>query len=125
MNAILSIKPQFVEEILAGKKKYEYRKSVFKQPVEKVYIYSSAPVSRIVGEFEVAQILASTPTLVWQLTKEHSGISKHFFDIYFKGRSEGYAIEIKNLVHYEQPVNPYVRIEGFHAPQSFCYIDKI
>ena len=125
MNAILSIKPQFVEEILAGKKKYEYRKIVFKQPVKKVYIYASAPVSRIVGEFEVAQILSSEPSQMWQQTKKYSGISKRFFDGYFNGRSEGYAIEIKNLVHYERPVNPYVRIAGFHAPQSFCYVDEI
>ena len=119
MNAILSIKPQYVEEIMAGTKKYEYRKSVFKRPVNKVYIYASAPVSKIVGEFEVAQILESTPTLVWQQTKEFSGIKKAWFDQYYAGRGTAYAICIKNLRIYSTP-----RRLSCPAPQSFCYTDK-
>jgi len=34
MNAIISIKPQYVEEILAGRKRFEYRKKVFARPVD-------------------------------------------------------------------------------------------
>lgn len=47
MNAILSIKPEYVSEIIAGRKRYEYRKAVFTKPVDKMYIYSLAPVSRV------------------------------------------------------------------------------
>ena len=119
MNAILSIKPQYVEEIMAGTKKYEYRKSVFKRPVKKVYIYASAPVSMIIGEFEVAQILESTPTLVWQQTKDFSGIKKAWFDQYYAGRNTAYAIGIKNLYIYSTPM-----VLTCPAPQSFCYTDK-
>lgn len=46
MNAILSIKPEFVKEIVSGRKRYEYRKAIFRQPVEKVYIYM--PLRRLV-----------------------------------------------------------------------------
>ena len=119
MNAILSIKPQFVEEIIAGTKKFEYRKSVFKKPVEKVYIYASAPVSKIVGEFEVAQVLESTPNRVWQQTKEYSGIKKVWFDQYYAGRGIAYAIGIKNLRIYGTP-----RRLSCPAPQSFCYTEE-
>lgn len=124
MNAILSIKPEFVDEIVAGTKRFEYRKSIFKQPVEKVYIYASSPVGRIVGEFTSGEILQDSPDRIWRRTSRYSGISKSFFDGYFKGRAEGYAIEILNFVHYEEPVNPYIHIIGFHAPQSFCYISE-
>ena len=120
MNAILSIRPQFVEEIFSGSKKFEYRKNIFKRPVEKVYIYASAPVSRVVGEFEVAEILESTPKQIWQRTKRWSGIKKEWFDAYYQGRATAYAIEIKNLKLYDKP-----KALPFHAPQSFRYIESL
>lgn len=118
MNAILSIKPQFVEEIKAGKKRYEYRKSVFKQSVEKVYVYASAPVSKIVGEFQPADVVSGVPGDVWIETQEHSGITRKYFDEYFKDRKTAYAIAIKNFVKFERPLD---LPEGVKAPQSYCY----
>ncbi len=118
MNAILSIKPQFVEEIKAGRKRYEYRKSVFKQPVEKVYVYASAPVSMIIGEFQPVDVVSGTPAEVWNKTRQFSGITKNFFEAYYEGRSMAYAIVIQNFVEYEKP-----RKIPFQAPQSYRYVD--
>ncbi len=120
MNAILSIKPQFVEEIAAGRKLFEYRKTVFKQRVEKVYVYASAPVSRIVGEFEPVDVVTGRPDDIWEKTKKKSGITKAFFDTYFEGRTEAYAIVIQNYVHYERAKE---LPKGIHAPQSYRYVD--
>lgn len=122
MNAILSIKPQFVEEIVAGKKKFEYRKSVFKQPVEKVYVYASAPISKVIGEFQPVDVVVGTPVDVWKETNKFSGITKRFFDEYYKGRMTAYAIVIQNFVKYERQVN---LPKGMHAPQSYCYVESI
>ncbi len=120
MNAILSIKPQFVEKIKTGKKRYEYRKSVFKRPVQKVYIYASAPVSKIIGEFEPVDIIMGDPEDVWKKTKAFSGITKMFFDSYYKGRNMAFALEIKNLRIYERILSLPA---GIVAPQSFRYVD--
>ena len=121
MNAILSIKPQFVEEIKAGEKRYEYRKCFFKQKVEKVYVYASAPVSRIVGEFLPTYVVTGSPEEVWRQTKEYSGIRKEWFDQYYEGRELAYAIAIGDFKQYVQPLKPK---EGFKAPQSFCYTEE-
>ena len=52
MNVLLSVKPKYAEKIVEGKKKYEFRRAIFqKQNIEKVYIYSSSPVSKIVAAF--------------------------------------------------------------------------
>ena len=53
MKVLLSIKPQFVEEIFAGKKRFEYRKAIFSKDVDSVVIYSTKPVGKIVGEFTI------------------------------------------------------------------------
>ena len=118
MNAILSIKPHFVEEIKAGRKRFEFRKTVFKQQVEKVYVYASAPVSMIIGEFQPVDVVMGTPAEVWKQTERYSGITKEFFDEYFKGRRVAYAIVIQNFVEYETP-----RRIPFQAPQSYRYVD--
>ncbi len=118
MNAILSIKPQFVTEIVAGKKLYEYRKTIFKQPVEKVYIYASAPVSKIVGEFQPVDVVSGTPMEVWKRTKAYAGITKRFYDEYYRGREVAYAIHIQNLKIYDTP-----QTLDRQAPQSFCYCE--
>ncbi len=122
MNAILSIKPQFVDEIEAGRKLFEYRKSIFRQPVERVYIYASSPVGRIIGEFQPADVVFGVPAAVWEETWQFSGITKRFFDEYFMGRSSAYAIVIRNFVKYDIPLD---LPQGVHAPQNFCYIDSL
>ena len=61
MDAILSIKPIYANQILAGTKKVEFRKRKFKEEVRKVYIYASVPVKQIVGYFTFSTIDEDTP----------------------------------------------------------------
>lgn len=122
MKVLLSIKPEFVQEIVAGNKKYEYRKKIFKQEIESVVIYASMPVGRIVGEFTVGEIISDSPLEIWKITSEYSGISFNAYQKYFKGKKAGYAIQIKELTLYEEPINPYEEFENFMPPQSYRYI---
>lgn len=125
MNAILSIKPQFVDEIVAGRKRFEFRKHGFKKPVRNIYIYASSPVCRIIGEFELGAIIEDKPEELWNRTRDYSGISKAFFDEYFSAHDVGYALEIKMFKKYPEPFNPYSNNRKFRAPQSFCYIESL
>jgi len=124
MNAILSIKPQFVKEIMAGRKKYEFRKKVFKQQVNKVYVYASSPVCRIIGEFVLGDILEGDPDYIWSCTKSSSGITREYFKEYYGERRIAFALEIKSFKSYERPINPYIVLNNFTAPQSFCYLEN-
>ena len=122
MNVILSIKPQFVEEIIAGRKKYEFRKKGFKKQVRKVFIYASSPVCRIIGEFTLGQILEGPPDMIWSKTSSHAGITREFFDKYYEKKGNAYALEIKDLKVYDNPINPMAVFGQFTPPQSFCYV---
>lgn len=123
MKVLLSIKPNFVEEIVNGTKRYEYRKRIFKKNVDKIVIYASKPVGKIIGEFTIGEIIKEEPELLWSETKEYSGISKDFFNQYFEGRTEGFAIQIKAFHKYTIPIDPYKNNEKFSPPQSYKYID--
>ena len=122
MNAILSIKPQFVREIVAGRKIYEFRKKGFKKHVKKIYVYASSPICRIVGEFKLGQILEGKPEDIWTLTNKDAGISKEYFDDYYFNKEIAFALEIKSFIEYENPINPYKALSHFSPPQSFCYV---
>jgi len=124
MKVILSIKPEFAEKIFNGSKKYEFRRSIFKDPtVKKIIVYASAPISKIVGEFEIDKILRSELNTLWSKTKEHSGISEEYYLKYFEGKKEGYALKIKNTHKYVD----YFSIKddfGLFPPQSFAYLKE-
>ena len=124
MNAILSIKPQFVEEIVAGRKKYEFRKKGFKKPVKKVYVYATTPVCKIIGEFELGDVLEGNPSKIWDLTYRMSGITEEYYKKYYCNNDIAYALEIKSFKSYKEPINPYLTLGKFTPPQSFCYFNR-
>lgn len=123
MKVLLSIKPEFVEKILDGSKKFEFRKGIFKNDsVTSVVIYSTMPVGMVVGEFDIANVIEDEPSEVWKKTKKFAGISKDFFDIYFESRSKAYAIGISNVRKYEQPLLLSALGKNISAPQSYRYL---
>ena len=90
MKVLLSIKPKYAELILDGEKKYEFRRAIFKNPsVKKVVIYASSPISKVIGEFEIDDILSLKLSELWKHTMEYSGIDKDFYDSYFSGKDIG------------------------------------
>lgn len=47
MKVLLSINPEYVEKIFSGIKKYEYRRSIFKnEAVDTIVIYSTSPIKK-------------------------------------------------------------------------------
>ncbi|MFC5413128.1 ASCH domain-containing protein [Larkinella bovis] len=123
MKVLLSIKPEFVERIFSGQKRFEYRKALFKKDVTTVIVYSTMPIGLIVGEFKVKKIHKDEPTNLWEKTKEYSGVAEVFYNEYFKGRNQGFAIEIFDPLLYDEPINPKEKFASFTAPQSFAYLD--
>jgi predicted transcriptional regulator len=123
VKVLLSIKPPFVEEIFKGTKKFEYRKCIFtNKDVEAIVIYATKPIGKLVGEFTIERILKKHPDELWEETKDFAGVSKEFYDQYFSGRDQAFAIKIGILKKYAEPIDPYKKFINFHAPQSFKYI---
>lgn len=118
---ILSINPEHVENIFNGNKKYEYRKNKCKQDVDKIIIYSTYPVKKVVGEAKVEKILEDSPDKIWKITNKESGINVKFFEKYYEGRKKAVAYKLTDIIQYSQPV----KLEDYGlkvAPQSFAYI---
>lgn len=122
MRVLMSIKPEFVKKIASGEKTFEFRKILFKcSGIKTIVVYASSPVSKIVGEFNIDNILTDEPSKIWYLTHEKSGISKKYFDDYFHGKPIAHAISISSFKKYPYP-RPLSYVNVLRAPQSFCYI---
>ena len=124
MKVIISIRHNFCKMIFSGQKKYEYRKRVFtRSDVDKVYIYATKPICRIVGYFTIAAMIEDSPNVMWQMTHEGSGITKEYFDAYFKNCDMAHAIKIGEVVKFDTPIDPKKVIKNFTAPQNYRYVD--
>jgi predicted transcriptional regulator len=122
MEVILSIKPEFANKIFEGVKKFEFRRSIFKnRNVSKVIVYASSPISKVIGEFEIGNILFKDLNSLWNETKEYSGITEDYFFDYFSGKECGFALEVKKVKKYKKEL--CIRKSfGKVPPQSFAYV---
>ncbi|SFS75551.1 ASCH domain-containing protein [Mucilaginibacter polytrichastri] len=122
MRVILSIKPEYANKIFDGTKKYEFRRTIFKDTtVKTVIVYASSPMQKVIGEFEIDIILNDGLNDLWEQTKDFAGITQDYFYEYFSQKQEGYAIKIKNVQRYLQPLclkDEY----NVSPPQSFLYV---
>jgi len=122
-SVLLSIKPEFALAIFTGKKKYEFRRVIFKNTnINKVYVYASRPIGCVIGEFEIETILTSDPESLWKKTQAAAGITKEYFDKYFNGRDVAHALKVNATRHYETPMTLKELFNIDRPPQSFMYV---
>ncbi|WP_243472773.1 hypothetical protein [Winogradskyella sp. MH6] len=122
MKVILSIKPEFANKIFNGTKKFEFRRTLFKKKeVNKIVVYASAPISKVIGEFEIEDIVHEDVDTLWNKTSDYSGISFDYYFEYFQGKEAGYAIKVKNPKKYEKELC-IMQNFGIRPPQSFAYL---
>lgn len=125
MKILLSIKPQYVDKIVSGEKKYEFRKTIFKQKqVDTIVVYSSGKVGKLIGEIKFTTILSDTPLNIWNITKEKAGLSKGDFFDYFRNKEIAHAIKIESFEPYSHAISIQEKYPGINPPQSFVYVEK-
>lgn len=121
MKVVLSIKPEFANKIFDGTKRFEFRKAIFKnENVKSVLVYSSSPVQKVIGEFQIEKIIKHDLETLWELTKEFSGISEKYFYEYFADKEQGFAIKIKTKTKFKIP-KCLKEDYNLTPPQSFAY----
>ena len=122
---LLSIKPCFADAIFAGDKLFEFRKSALRNgEARKVYVYASAPISKVIGYFYIDELIERPLPDLWKETKNGAGISKKYFEQYFAGKAIGYALKVAQPSLFKTP--KYLDAFGIsHPPQSFRYVRAI
>jgi predicted transcriptional regulator len=94
-SVLMSIRPRFAEAILCGDKSVELRR---RRPSfsagTKVLVYASSPVRRVIGWFEVGDVITASPRELWVQVKDCAGVSRQEFDDYFVGCDVAYALVV-------------------------------
>jgi predicted transcriptional regulator len=121
---LLSVKPQYAEAIFAGRKTIEFRRSRIADDVTTVIVYATQPVGRIIGWFEVADVVEGTPTKLW---REYSGcgaIDRPAYRDYFKEATRAFGIIVSRARRLPTPARLDEIRPDLRPPQSYQYIDR-
>jgi len=124
---LISITPEFVQEIFSGAKKIELRKRrpKFLQPGDRVLVYASPPSQTLAGELIIKNIVEGTPQELWDRISAVSGVSKEFFDYYYKDHSTAVGLIIDRAVEYTNKISLDEIKQAhpeFSPPKNYFYI---
>ncbi|MCD8207677.1 MAG: hypothetical protein LUD72_07055 [Bacteroidales bacterium] len=120
---LMPINPEHAGKIFSGEKKFEFGTRAPSDAVCKILIYETAPVDMVTGEAETDYTISGRPEYVWTFTETGAGVTKEFYDGYFRGKPNAVALHIKSAVKYPEakPLSDY----GIKMPpRSFVYIYK-
>lgn len=98
VHAMISIRPTYVEGILAGTKTIELRRRFLDLPVGSIlWIYSTLPVGAIVAVATLSDIDYDKPERLWRKYSRDVGIRGNHFDAYFDGCQLGVALRLTDV----------------------------
>jgi predicted transcriptional regulator len=125
-RAILAVKPHFARALVAGEKRFEFRRvHPGFQTGDVIYVYATAPVQAILGYFTCGKIIKGTPRELWEGYDGGPELTRSFLRSYFEGRAKGYAIQVRDPRAWTSPLTLDILrelIPGFCPPQSYRFL---
>ncbi|CAD0231687.1 ASCH domain-containing protein [Planktothrix agardhii] len=127
---LLSIKPEYAEKILAGKKTVELRRVRTRlEAGDLVLVYVTSPQQNLVASLEVERVitenLPQNKKDFWEKVKDKAGITYQDFQRYYQGASLGVAIYFNNKNIFNNPIKLTTlkkKLPAINPPQSYRYI---
>ena len=125
-GVLVSIRPRYVSRILAGHKTVELRRRFPEAAIigARALIYSSSPVSAVVGCARIKHVLKLPVSEIWKEHGAEACVSKQEFDAYFAGLRFGFAIFFDCV----QELRKHIKANDLEAqfrivpPQSYRYV---
>ena len=122
-QAIISLKPRYVDLILSGEKTVELRNRVVRmEPGTVIWIYATRPVGGIVAVAELDSVVHDTPAEIWIRYEREMCIDRDHFDSYINNRESASALILSSVRRLKQSVTlDWIRRSGtnFQPPQFY------
>lgn len=123
IDAIVSIKPRHVENILSGAKTVELRTRGINLPTgSRLWIYTTLPIGRVKISAEIDFVELLSPKDAWKKYGKSICITRREFDEYTMGRATVAAIGLRHI----KPLEKDICLEtmrkyesNFQPPQFF------
>ena len=98
--ALMAIDPRSANAILNGTKGAEFRKHRLAPDIQRVVIYATAPIRRIVGEFSIGATVVGSPDEIWRDVGHLGEIAEPAFHSYFHGKERAVAFLVSRTRRY-------------------------
>ena len=120
--ALVSIHPRYVDEILHGQKRFEFRRRPFARDVSVLLIYATRPVGLVMGHATVRRVIVDCVDALWEECSMRGGIAREEYDRYFAGANQGVAVELDTVCAWEAGLPIGSMVPDMKPPQSFAYV---
>jgi predicted transcriptional regulator len=120
--ALLSVHPRYAAALMGGQKKVEFRRRALSAETQYVIVYATAPVQKVVGWFEIAEIASDSPDRLWERFGHEGQVAKQDFERYYERCDAGAAIRVRKVVALKSPVTLAELDDAMAAPQSYRYV---
>jgi predicted transcriptional regulator len=122
---LISIQPQHVEKIIAGAKRWEFRRVWPTENIDALLIYATAPTKRIMAVAEVGQVVRASKSRLWDVAGRQGGITRRVLFDYLAGKQKAVCVELTGVSGFGDGIEPHTIFgDEFRAPQSFRYLSE-
>ena len=122
--ALISIHPKYVDKILDGSKKVEFRRVWAAQEVTHLVVYSTSPEMKVMAIVEIEYVRTECKYILWEIAKNYGGgLTRKELRKYFYGVKKGNALLLGNVNKLKKPLPLPEIIPGVRAPQSYLYLN--
>jgi predicted transcriptional regulator len=118
----MAIHERYADAIMDGVKRVEFRKRRLADDIKTVWVYATAPVSKVIGRFSVHEIVQGTPQDIWDRFGAVGVIEHDAFFQYYDGRNTAVAIVVGEAERLADPVALHEMHPRPAVPQSFAYL---
>ena len=118
---LISIHPEYVDKILSGEKRFEFRKTCPLPIVTHLVIYATAPKKKWIAIAEVESVWLDSPSRLWEKTKYAAGISRAKFRKYYDGKSQAVAFKLGRVFRLSPQTAGTIAVPG---PQSYSLLPQ-
>lgn len=119
---IISASPKVVKELFDNPEKdVLFYKNTPVNKVSRVIVYATAPVQKVVGEFDLELIDKGAVSTNWKKYSKRSVLSKKDYDVYYTGKDQAHAMVSSKAYKYRKPkaLSDYNMSKG---PSGFQYL---
>lgn len=123
--AILSIKPVYANQIVAGTKTIELRKSAMGLSADDVVlVYSSAPEQQLSFWFRIRKLETLPVAEMWRRYEDRLGIGREDYEEYFAGTDNATGLHVGEIHRLTPVALVEIRraVEGFVPPQGMIWL---
>lgn len=118
---MISLNKSLIETIVNNEKEIIFLKRLPIKEVERVLIYSTKPIGKVIGEFDLKSMQRLSKTKAWNTYGSKSILKKQEFNKYFESSKDAKLLEISGFILYKKP-KPLERYKMIKGPSGFTYL---